>query len=156
MAPRLGWDRPASLLTFLRCLSGGYIVISRKIFTAAILVAAGWLVASGSFSSGQEAKKFKGRLPAYYGDIVTQEQREKIYQIQSLFAKQKETLEAQLNALKEKEEQEIENVLSAPQKAKLKQVQEEAAAKRKKKADEKKAAENGEATDSKAPAKKTK
>jgi hypothetical protein len=120
-------------------------VNSRKLFTAVLLVVAGSLAVSGSFTNGQEAKKFKGRLPAYYGDVVSQEQREKIYQIQATYAKQKEALETQLEALKQRETMEIESVLSPPQKAKLKQIQEEAAAKRKKNAEAKKEAEAGAA-----------
>jgi len=89
-----------------------------------------------SLSSGQEAK-FKGRLPAHYGDIVTEEQRQKIYEIQGKYAKQIDALEEQLEGLKNKRDAEIEKVLSGEQKAKLKKAQEDGAAKRKKTAEKK-------------------
>lgn len=89
------------------------------------------LLLAGSFPvDGQEAK-FKGRLPPYYGDIVTDEQRQQIYDIQGKYAKQKEALKAQLEALDEKEDAEVAKVLSAEQKAKLKKAQEDGSAKRK-------------------------
>jgi len=125
-------------------------VSSRKLFVASVLVAAGWLAVSGSFITGQETKKAKGRLPAYYGDIVTPEQRERIYAIQAAYDVQKEKLETQLAGLKDKEAAEVESVLTPQQKGKLKLAQDEAAAKKKKKADDKKAAEGEAAPDAKA------
>jgi len=125
-------------------------VSSRKLFTASVLVAASWLAVSGSLITGQETKKAKGRLPPYYADIVTPEQREKIYSIQAAYDTQKEKLEAQLDGLKDKESKEIESILTPQQKGKLKLAQDEAAAKKKKKADDKKAAEGEAAPDAKA------
>ncbi len=37
-------------------------------------------------------QEFKGRLPAYYGQIVNDEQRQRIYQIQAAYNPQIETL----------------------------------------------------------------
>src|SRR5262245_63757060 len=101
--------------------------MSRKFFTTAVIVAAGWLAASSSLTTGQNAKKPNGRLPTYYGDIVTPEQREKIYSIQATYDAQREKLENQLATLKEKEDKEVESVLTPQQKGKLKLAQDEAA-----------------------------
>ena len=94
-------------------------------------------------SIGQDAKKAdskakagakekpKGRLPAYYKDVVTDEQRDQIYAIQAKYAKQVEDLQSQLDAVKVKQNDEIEGLLSAEQKEKLAKVKAEADAKKK-------------------------
>ena len=100
-------------------------------------------------SVGQDAKKAdpkakpgakekaKGRLPPYYKDVVTDEQRDQIYSLQAKYAKQLEDLQSQLDAVKGKLNGEIESLLSPEQKEKLAKVKEEAEAKKKagKKAD---------------------
>jgi len=94
-------------------------------------------------SIGQDAKKAdskakagakekpKGRLPAYYKDVVSDEQRDQIYAIQAKFAKQLDDLQSQIDAVKAKQNDEIEGLLSAEQKEKLAKVREEADAKKK-------------------------
>lgn len=102
------------------------------------------VVATVSLNSiGQDAKKAdpkakagakqkaKGRLPAYYRDVVTDEQRDQVYAIQAKYAKQLEDLQGQLDAVKAKQNEEIEALLSAEQKEKLAKVREEADAKKK-------------------------
>jgi hypothetical protein len=108
----------------------------RKSLVASLAVlAVGLVIGNGALSIGQEAKakKAKGRLPAYFADIVTDEQRTAIYKIQESYKKQIDDLEAQLAAAREKEMTEIEALLDAEQKEKLKKAREEAAAKKKKK-----------------------
>src|SRR5262245_40007475 len=85
---------------------------------------------------GQEAKKdkakpaakekAKGRLPAYFKDVVTDEQRDQIYAIQAKYEKQISDLRSQLDAVQDKQMAEIEGLLSAEQKEKLKKVRDEA------------------------------
>jgi hypothetical protein len=89
--------------------------------------------------TGQEPKDplFRGRLPAHFGDIVTEAQRKQIYAVQEKYDKQISSLEDQLEALKKKREVEIKAVLSEEQRAKLKRVQEDSAAKRKKTSEKK-------------------
>jgi hypothetical protein len=111
-------------------------VLWRKLLVASfVVVAVGLVVGNGALSIGQEAKakKAKGRLPAYFADIVTDEQRTAIYKIQESHRKQIGDLEAQLATAREKEMAEIEAVLDAEQKEKLKKAREEAAGKKKKK-----------------------
>ena len=108
------------------------------------MLASTLVVAGVSLNSiGQEAKKAdpkakagakekpKGRLPAYYKDVVTDEQRDQIYVIQAKYVKQLEDLQSQLDAVKAKQNDEIEALLSAEQKDKLAKVKAEADAKKK-------------------------
>lgn len=129
----------------------------KKIFFAT--VASTLVVAAVSLNSvGQEAKKadpkakagakekVKGRLPAYYKDVVTDEQRDQIYAIQAKYAKQLEDLQSQVDAAKAKLNGEIEALLSPEQKEKLAKAKAEAEAKKKpgKKGDGDKAAKPAE------------
>jgi hypothetical protein len=112
----------------------------------------GLLVFSGPLSIGQDkAKKAnttekaekarKGTLPAYFADVVSEEQRQKIYSIQAKYADQLKELNEQLEAVRKKQNDDIDAVLTAEQKAKIDAARAEAAAKKKKKADDKKKAE---------------
>ena len=76
-------------------------------------------------------QKNKGRLPAYYKDVVTDEQRDQIYAIQAKYEKQLTDLQSQIDAVKAKQNEEIDALLSAEQKEKLATVREEADAKKK-------------------------
>jgi hypothetical protein len=69
----------------------------------------------------QEVKKgdVKGRLPAYYGQIVDDAQRQRIYQIQSTYNPQIEALQAEIVALTDKRDAEIRAVLSPEQQQRL-------------------------------------
>ena len=119
-------------------------VLWKKLLVVSLgVVTIGMVIGNGTLSVGQEAKakKAKGRLPPYFADIVTDEQREKIYEVQSKYAKERDALEAQLEELRSIEMGEIEGLLDADQKEKLKKAREEAAAKKKKKSSDTKAAE---------------
>jgi len=124
----------------------------RKVLICAVTVPVlGMLVANIPISVGQDkAKKAeksekttkpKGTLPAYFADVVSEEQRGKIYAIQAKYADQIKELNEQLEAVRKKQSDEIDAVLTAEQKAKIDAAREEAAAKKKKKADDKKKAE---------------
>jgi hypothetical protein len=106
------------------------------------------VVSSPLLSVGQEKKaadkKGTRRLPAYYADVVTEEQRKEIYDIQAKYAKQIQDLNDQLLALTKKQNDEVEAVLTKEQKEKVAAARAEAAAKKKKKAD-KKAADTAKA-----------
>jgi len=108
----------------------------------AVGVATAGLLAVGMLS-GQDTKetKFRGRLPAHYGDIVSEAQRLQIYAVQEKYAKQIDDLKDKLTLLETQRDREIENVLSADQKARLKKVVDAAAAQKRKKAADAKAAE---------------
>lgn len=95
-----------------------------------VLINLAGFAGSLAMSNGQELAH-KGRLPPYYGEIVTETQRLQIYAIQEKFETEIKSLEAQLEGLKSKRAAEIDRVLTADQKAKLKKAQEAGSAKRK-------------------------
>lgn len=95
---------------------------------------------------GQEKEFiFKGRLPAYYSDIVTEQQKAMIYTIQAKFQAKITALNEELLTVTKQQNKEIEEVLTKEQKQMLKQAQEEGVVKKKKNAADKKAAEAGKA-----------
>jgi hypothetical protein len=119
--------------------------VSAKTLSGRCLAVFVILAAIGQLLLGQEAKdtKFRGRLPAHYGDIVSEAQRLQIYAVQEKYARQIDELKLKLELLESQRDREIENVLSAEQKARLKKVQDQAAAQRRKKSADAKAAEEG-------------
>lgn len=81
----------------------------------------------------KKRRKARGRLPNYYRAAgVTDEQREKIYSIQSSYREKIEPLEKQIAQLRAKMTTEIEAVLTPEQKKKVEELREAAAKKRKK------------------------
>jgi hypothetical protein len=89
--------------------------------------------AKGKAAAAADAPaKPKGRLPAYYKDIVDDKQRDSIYTIQADFKGKIDALKEQIEKLETDRDAAIENVLSAAQKDKLKKAKEAAAAKKKK------------------------
>lgn len=110
---------------------------------ASTVVAAGLALALGTQLSlestvGQEksaseptpakvARKSAGRLPSHYGKLgVSSEQRAKIYGVQATYKKQIADLQAQIDALKTKQNTEVQAVLTAEQKKKLDEILAEA------------------------------
>lgn len=119
-------------------------------FLSVVLSAVGFVITASPLSIGQEKKAgektsekkaAKGKLPTYYADVVSGEQREKIYAIQAKYDSQVKELNEQLAALAKKINDEIEGVLTEEQLAKIKAAREKAVAAKKKKASDKKAAE---------------
>src|SRR6476619_2156686 len=122
-----------------------HLAFSKK-FVFATLASALVVAAVSLNSIGQDAKKAdskakagakekpKGRLPAYYKDVVTDEQRDQIYAIQAKYETQLTDLQGKIDAVKAKQSAEIEGLLSAEQKEKLAKVVAEADAKKKEKA----------------------
>ena len=116
-------------------------------FVLAASATAGWNAYSQE--AGQPAKttraKPRGRLPSYYGDVVTQEQRDKIYGIQATYEVQLAALRDQLKALVDKRDAEVEAVLSPEQKEQVKKLAAEAKAEREAEMMQRAAGETGEA-----------
>lgn len=82
--------------------------------------------ADNSKAAVKKAAKPKGRLPAYYGAVVSGEQRERIYAVQAKYANQIKALEAELLALIKKRNAEVEAVLTPEQLARVEQLRAEA------------------------------
>lgn len=69
------------------------------------------------------AGKAKGRVPANYAKIdLSEEQKTKIYEVQDKYKEQIAALQAQLKELQAKQTKEVEDVLTAEQKAKLQEL----------------------------------
>lgn len=74
--------------------------------------------------------KSYNRLPAHYGTVVTEAQRERIYAIQRVYGPKLDEIQTQYEALKKQREEKIEQVLSADQLAQIEQLKLAAKAKR--------------------------
>lgn len=84
----------------------------------------------------EKVKRFVRRLPNYFKEVVTEEQKTKIYAIQEEYApKIAEYREKLANAIKEQNEK-IHAVLTPEQKQKIEELQEAARVKRKVKSEE--------------------
>ncbi len=70
-------------------------------------------------------KKQRKRLPAYFGKVVTDKQREQIYAIQAKFTEQIAKLQEQLDALSAKRDAEIEQVLTEEQRTEIARLKSE-------------------------------
>jgi hypothetical protein len=116
----------------------------------AMSLAAGFIGHSSLVGQEATAKKAraqaKGRLPAYFKDVVTEKQRDEIYAIQKKYEAQIEALEEQLKSLQSQRDTEIEGLLSAEQKEKLEKLRADAASKRKTKTEATASSESTEAT----------
>jgi len=83
--------------------------------------------------SSETAKRkytYKGRLPAYYKEVVTDEQKEKIYAIQMKYYEEIRSLKDKLLALVKQQSAEIEAVLTEAQKTQIEQLRAQAKAER--------------------------
>ena len=89
-----------------------------------------WAQQRGSGGPAQEAgrqeRSFRGRLPAYYGRVVTAEQRKQIYEIQAKYHEKILELQRQLQELIAKRDAEVEAVLTPEQKAEVERMRREA------------------------------
>lgn len=113
----------------------------RKVVVAGCVCMLGLTVAAWSPLTGQEKKAekpkvtkkaAKGRLPAFYKNVVNEEQRSKIYEIQQKYASQIEDLQSQLESVRKKQTEEIEAVLSKEQLDKVTSLKAESDTKKKK------------------------
>lgn len=74
----------------------------------------------GKAAPAKVAKKPRGRLPQYYGQVgISSEQRQKIYDVQAVYVKQIAELQKQIDALVKKRDGEVAAVLTSEQKEKL-------------------------------------
>lgn len=76
------------------------------------------------------AKKLTGRLPAHYTEVVTAQQREAIYKIQTEYAPRIKDAQAKLAELTKERDDRITALLTPEQKQKLEKAKEQATSKR--------------------------
>lgn len=98
----------------------------------ALLTVGSWqpLSAQDAAAPAKSRAKPRGRLPAYYAQVVSNVQREQIYKIQQGYSTQIEALEAQLKELQAKMQGEIRGVLTTEQQKKVDELTEAARANR--------------------------
>ena len=121
-----------------------------KTFTLATLVAFAFLAAATTLPSlfAQETadeSKPSVRLPAYYGDVITADQRKKIYAIQRGYAPKIAQLEMEIQKLEAAMESEMAGVLTQPQLDRIAELIEEEKIRREKNEAAKRAAEKATA-----------
>jgi hypothetical protein len=134
----------------------------RKVVVAGCVSLLGLAVAAWSPSIGQDKKtekpktsaskkekEVKGQLPAYFKDVVNDEQKTKIYGIQAKYRPQIEDLQDQLEALRKKQSDEIDAVLTKEQLDKVAAQRDAAAAAKKKKKDDAKKTDAAAKTETK-------
>ncbi len=113
---------------FLRSLS--FAVLS-LLFTAAPLLAQDEPTTDKpAAAAAPKADKYH-RLPPYYRDVATDEQKEKIYSIQEDYGPQLEALKKQMAALTKKRDAEVKAVLTQQQHTLIDKLASDAKAKRK-------------------------
>lgn len=76
------------------------------------------------------AKKFRGRLPAYFSSVVSEKQRRQIYEVQKEYFERIEALKAQLATLIQEQDEKIDAVLSEEQRQQVETLRANAKAKR--------------------------
>ena len=83
--------------------------------------------AGEGFRGMKVTKKFARRLPNFYNQVVSDAQRDKVYEIQEAYFKPIEMLTLRLERLKAEREEQIEAVLTSEQKTKIEALKNEAA-----------------------------
>lgn len=103
----------------LGCLTGASIATAAEAETA-----------KKAAPPAAETKEPRGRLPAYYAEVVDEKQRAAIYAIQQEYAERIKQLRLQLDAVTKERDQKIVAVLTPEQQKKVAQLAEAAKAKR--------------------------
>ena len=96
------------------------------------LLVPSWLVATAAEQTDREntatvtrnkTEKLRGRLPAYFGKVVDESQRQEIYQIQADYKDRIAKLQAPLTKMVQQRDREVLMVLTADQLEELKSLQ---------------------------------
>ena len=78
----------------------------------------------------ERLKKYRGRLPNYFGKVINSEQRSEIYAIQAKYNEQIASLEAQIEKLSSERDQQVEGVLTPEQLAEVNKMRDDAKSRR--------------------------
>jgi TolA-binding protein len=95
--------------------------MSRSVWLKGALVL-GLAVAVAGAQETTPRKSPRGRLPAYWSDVVEPEQKDQLYAVQKKYEAQIDELEAQIEALEAKREAEMTELLTPDQREKLARV----------------------------------
>jgi len=118
--------------------------LARWVAGSVLLAAIGWLVSIAEAQEGAAAKApaagakgeaagrraRAGQLPPYYREVVSEEQRQKIYAIQAEYNSQIAELEAKVAQLRKERDAKIEAVLTPEQKKQIEDLRAAAKTKR--------------------------
>ncbi len=117
--------------------------LARWIANIALLATVGWLALEGAWAQEGAAKApaaakaeapgrraRAGQLPPYYREVVSEEQRQKIYAIQAEYNAQIAELEAKVAQLRKERDSKIEALLTPEQKKKIDDLRAAAKSKR--------------------------
>lgn len=88
----------------------------------------------------------RGRLPSYYAQVITPQQKEQVYQAQAEYEQQIDALEAKIEALEKKRDDAVRALLTAEQRKQVDQLAAVAKAKRDERKAKEKQAESAAAT----------
>lgn len=127
----LGWASVA-LVAIVGMTAAGWAGAQQQPAPAAQAVRAAEAPAEAPVPEQPKEKKreFRGRLPAYYGRVVDQKQRETIYAIQREYAPRVDALKRQLAALMAERDKKVAAVLTPEQLNTVEKLRAEAKAKR--------------------------
>jgi len=120
------------------------------LMAASIAAAAEAETSKAAAPAAAEAKGPRGRLPAYYAEVVDEKQRATIYSIQQEYAERIKQLRSQLEAVTKERDQKILAVLTPEQQKKVAELAEAAKAKRERQREGAAPAESKEAPTAKA------
>lgn len=87
-------------------------------------VTSGFLMGDDKKGDSKEPIVVKARLPTYYNKLgLSDKQKKEIYLIQAKYTAKIDELQGQIMALRAKQKADVENVLTAGQKTRLKEIQ---------------------------------
>jgi flagellar motility protein MotE (MotC chaperone) len=86
--------------------------------------------ANSAESGAKKRTEPRGRLPAYFGEVIDSQQREKIYELQARYLAEIKTLQDKIAELEKKREEDVQGILTPEQAEKVKQFVENAKSKR--------------------------
>jgi len=90
---------------------------------ALVIVSSPWVAGDDAKATRDPAPKMRGQLPQNWGKLgLSDEQKQKIYEVQSKHRAKIETLEKQIAELKDQQRKDMEAVLTAAQKARLREI----------------------------------
>jgi len=119
-------NRIASILVLLSVVAASIVP-----FTVSPSVAQeGTTMKNTATEASAKRAKPRGRLPNYFNRVVSEDQRLQVYEIQQDYAARIAELEAQIEDLKTTMDQEVEDVLTDVQFAKVQKLRAEARARR--------------------------
>ena len=120
---KVGMSRLVAWSVFSLMVLAGWLAVARP--------AAGQAPEKGTGAAVAPAeKKLTGRLPAYYGEVVSKEQRARIYEIQARYGEQMTKLREQIAMLEKQLQVDVESVLTPAQLEQVMKRTAEAKAKR--------------------------